>query len=187
MFVAELRGFNDSLESLFPGAKFRIAQTMKHDINAAVEIGDLQLLQEATAGDHEDLSEQASVRLETLGATVSARTELLPRTISDRDHEAMEEIAMDRQAPSAQEQSAATTSEADSGPSDVDELTKRLDDIELYMAKKGSGALVASLKGHSWLGHVSAHVHWIGCNDTFPHLDEHDRGIAYSIHDAFSK
>ncbi|CAK7215112.1 hypothetical protein SBRCBS47491_002371 [Sporothrix bragantina] len=186
VFITELRGFNDSLESLFPGAKFQVAQAMKYDINAAVEINDLQLLQEAMASDHGDLSELASIRLETLGATVSARTELIPRTNSDHELKAAD-IIRDQNDPNTQEQSEVITSNAEAGPTDVDELASRLKDIELYMDKKASGALVTSISGpYSGLGHVSAHVHWSGHSQRHSLFDEQDKGITSSaVHDAF--
>lgn len=190
VFITELRGFNDSLESLFPGAKFQVAQVMKSDINAAVEINDLQLLQEAMASDHGDLSELASIRLETLGATVSAQTELVPRTNSDYELKAADIIRDQNQNdPNTQEQSEVIASNAEAGPTDVDELTSRLKDFELYMDKKASGALVTSISGpYSGLGHVSAHVHWSGHSQRHSLFDEKDKGIASSaVHDAFSK
>jgi hypothetical protein len=67
--VAEIKGFNENLETLFPDVKIKAAEAMRQDIGRSDQIQYLRLLQEATAG--EDISESASVRLETLGATVT--------------------------------------------------------------------------------------------------------------------
>jgi ankyrin repeat protein len=67
--IAEIRGFNDSLESLFPDITRKAASKMLGEIGESNGIRDLQLLQQATADEHEDISESASVRLESLGAT----------------------------------------------------------------------------------------------------------------------
>ncbi|KJR82039.1 uncharacterized protein SPSK_03179 [Sporothrix schenckii 1099-18] len=183
VLIAELRGFNDSLESLFPGAKSQVAQVMKHDINVAVEINDLQLLQEAMASDHGDLSELASIRLESLGATVSARTELIPRTSSDHDPKAAGQIR-EQNDPNTQEQSEAIPSNAEAGPPDFDEWTSRLEDFQLFMDKKASGALVTGI--YSGFAHVSASVHWSGHSERLSRYDLQDKGRASSaVHNAF--
>ncbi|KIH89918.1 hypothetical protein SPBR_00098 [Sporothrix brasiliensis 5110] len=183
VLITELRGFNDSLESLFPGAKSQVTQVMTHDINTAVEINDLQLLQEAMASDHGDLSELASIRLESLGATVSARTELIPRTNSDHDPKAADE-SREQKDPNTQEQSEAIASSAEAGPPEADEWTSRLKDIQLFMEKKASGALVTGI--YSGFAHVSANVHWSGRSERISRFDVQDKGIASSaVHDAF--
>jgi len=51
-FVNELRGYNDSLERLFPGAIF---QAVRPDIEQSVGLEELQLLQEATAEEHHEM------------------------------------------------------------------------------------------------------------------------------------
>jgi hypothetical protein len=38
VLVAQLRGFNDSLESLFPGARLRMMEVMQRDIDEADQV-----------------------------------------------------------------------------------------------------------------------------------------------------
>ncbi len=159
--VTELRGFNDSLESLFPDARARAAEAMRSDIDAAVEVRELALLQEATAGEHEALSECASMRLDELGVTLSARTELLSvsRARSDADREAtVDNIANTHQ--EADEE--IRRDDQEGGQQTKPEMTnleKRLKDLELFVGKKNSGRLSTGILGpSSGLARVSAHV-----------------------------
>ncbi|KAK4244267.1 small glutamine-rich tetratricopeptide repeat-containing protein 2 [Corynascus novoguineensis] len=163
--VAELRSFNDSLESLFPDAQARAAEAMRSDIDAAVGVRELALLQKATADEHETLSECASMRLDELGVTLSARTELLSvsKAQSDTDSEAtVENIA------NAHEEADEEIKRDDQGSGqqtkpEMTELEKRLEDLELFVGKKNSGALTTSIIGpFSGLGRVTAHVYWDG-------------------------
>lgn len=74
--LSEIKGFNDMLESLFPDAKSKTLTLIRNDIDQSEEVHTLQLLQEATADEHEDISETASVRLEALGPTTTAQSAL---------------------------------------------------------------------------------------------------------------
>jgi hypothetical protein len=170
MLVNELRGFNDSLESLFPDAQIRVAEVMRAEIEGAVEVRELQLLQEATAEEHQDLSECASVRLETLGVTVSARTDLLSvsRAQDEAASQATDEHAganddwenADEDVPHSDRQYEGLTAPPQE-EAEVDEMTKRLREVELYVEKKNFGALTLSLIGpYSGLARVSGHVYW---------------------------
>ncbi|KAJ7017007.1 prion-inhibition and propagation-domain-containing protein [Mycena alexandri] len=73
--VDEIRGFNDSLEALFPDVASKAAALIRNDIDMSMEIRELQVLQQATADGHEEISETASIRIETLGGTARAVTE----------------------------------------------------------------------------------------------------------------
>ncbi|KAK4144707.1 small glutamine-rich tetratricopeptide repeat-containing protein 2 [Dichotomopilus funicola] len=174
VLVAELRGFNDSLESLFPDAQARAAEAMRSDIDAAVGIRELALLQQATAGEHEALSERVSIRLDELGVSLSARTELLSVSgaRSDTDSEATVENVGNAQE-EAQEEADEEIRRDDreggqqTGPK-MTELEKRLGELELFVSKKNSGALTTRIFGpYSGLAHVSAIVYWDG--------EKHDR------------
>jgi hypothetical protein len=193
VFVTELRGFNDSLESLFPDAQMKIAEAMRGDIDAAVEVHELQLLQEAMAGDHEELSEQASVRLEALGATVSARTELLSGTGDDRDSQttakdvaAQEPEEADEEIPLGGRQGGTQVSATEAAP-EMDELSKRLREVELYVQKRSAGALTVSLIGPYSGAHVSGHVYWDGHKQErdFSYWDDRDKGFVSTNHASF--
>ena len=69
--ITEIKGFNDSLASLFPDIVSKTADTLRIDIQESEEIRSLVILQEASADDHLDISDSASDRLERLGATVT--------------------------------------------------------------------------------------------------------------------
>lgn len=175
--VEEIHGFNDSLENLFPDVKARATEIIIEEIDSSAQVDELRLLQEATSEGHEVISESASVRLEALGATASARTELLSQsngehdaaTIRD-DEEADEEVLREG---ADREQSAPPSD----GP--IDELSKQLRDVELYVQKKSTGALTLGVVGPSrYTEHVSANVYW----------DQDERGSSFSrIWDAKDK
>ncbi|KAK4167913.1 small glutamine-rich tetratricopeptide repeat-containing protein 2 [Cladorrhinum sp. PSN259] len=202
--VAELRGFNDSLESLFPDAQAKAVAAMRNDIEAAEAVRELQLLQEATVGENNVVSECASMRLEALGVTVSARTELLTATKSVTDSEATAERAAlveaeeeaDRESEAADEE----TEGMDQGqvgqkakkqqPREMTEVEKRLHHLEVFVEKKSKGALSTYLIGPtSGLARVSAHVYWDGEKEdaTFGPLPwiERDKGYVPITHAAF--
>lgn len=202
MLVGELRGFNDSLESMFPDAQLRAAEAMRAEIEGAVEIRELQLLQLATADEHRELSESASLRLEALGATVSARTELLSsaRTVDDTSSQGTADNRTvgdgreeDRATIPAGTQQAETAGQTGSGPPhpapEIDELTKRLKEVELYVDKKSFGALSLTLSGPmSGLARVSGHVYWDGQKQdrSYPsYWDDRGKGFVSQTHASF--
>jgi hypothetical protein len=189
VLVAELRGFNDSLESLFPDAQMKIAEAMRNDIDAAVEVHELQLLQQAMARDHEGLSEQASVRLEALGATVSARTELLSETDDGSDTIGIavrEPDEADEEIPIGSRQDGTHLPITEAQP-EMDELSKRLREVDLLVKKKSAGALTASLIGpFSGLARVSVYVDRDGHKEReFSSWDNRDKGFVSTKHASF--
>ncbi|KAK0749074.1 prion-inhibition and propagation-domain-containing protein [Schizothecium vesticola] len=179
--VAELRAFNDSLESLFPDAQARVAEAMRADIDdtAAEGVRELTLLQEATAGENRGVSEGASMRLEALGVTVSARTELLSDGGGGGEEEADEEIPREGE----------DAGGGGEGVPEVSELEKRMNALELFVSKKNRGALSTYVSGpFSRMAHVSAHVYWDGekVERDFPSpWTERDKGFVGMSHVAF--
>lgn len=188
--VKEVRGFNDSLESIFPDAKRRAAEEMRVEIDESVQVDQLRLLQEATSEGHEELSEVASVRLEALGATASARTELLSQTEEQMDvltvtgDDDVEEIHRD----AVEGETGRAATEADEP---LDELSKKLRDLEIYVGKKSTGALTLSILGpYSHMEHVSAHVYWDQDKRDYSFArrwDERDKGFVPMAHASFGK
>ena len=187
--VAEVRGFNDSLESLLPDIKLRMRAEMQSDIDEAVEVRGLGLLQEATAGEQglEDISERAGARLEI----ISARTELLSDSqsisagtmVKDKDED--EEDGLKRiEAQPVNEGESPRVEEQE-----LDELSKRLRDIELYINKKSAGALTLIRSGpYHPLVRCSAHVYWDGEKpeeNRWDHWSDKDKGFVPTLHACF--
>ncbi|UKZ46819.1 hypothetical protein TrVGV298_001029 [Trichoderma virens] len=192
MLISELRGFNDSLESLFPDAQIRAAAAMRAEIEGAVEIRGLRLLQEATAEEHQDLSECASLRLELLSVSriqddVTSQATTENTWAKDGWEDADEEIPRGNQ--QAEAEGRTTPTEATQEEPELDEMTKRLRELDLYNAKKSFGAVTLSLIGpHGGLAHVSGHVYWIGdkTDRTFPSpWQDRDKGFVSTTHAAF--
>ena len=191
--VAELRGFNDSLESLFPDAQAKATEAMRNEIDAAEGVRELQLLQEATAGENNALSECASMRLEALGVTASARTELLSGTQSVADSEATAEhpVAAEEEADEEIQRDNHGGQKNSELEHEMDELEKRLAGLEVFVQRKNKGALTTYVIGpYSKMSHVSAHVSWDGdeVNRDFPsYWSDRDKGFVAISHAAFGK
>ena len=190
MLVDELRGFNTSLESLFPDTQMRAAEVMRAEIEGAVDVRELQLLQEATAEVHRDLSQCASLRLETLGASSSARTDLLSGS-STQDEAASQATVKNAGANNDAKDSDENIPQSDQqGEDEVDEVTKRLREVELYMGKKDFGSLILRLNGpHGKLVHVSGHVYWKGhkTDSRFPFWNDKRKGFVPITHAALGE
>jgi hypothetical protein len=137
--IDEIRGFNNSLEALFPDLASKTAALIRNDIDQSVEIRELQVLQEATANEHEQISETASIRIEALGATA--------RTVTGEVAEVL-------------------GSQADSleiEDEDQSELNIQIKGLESFLQIKNHGALTLSLLGPSkYSARVSAYVYWDG-------------------------
>ncbi|KAK3303068.1 uncharacterized protein B0T15DRAFT_419917 [Chaetomium strumarium] len=111
------------------------------------------------------------MRLDELGVTVSARTELLSvasRARSDADSESTVDNAADAQREEADEeiqrenQDGGAQQQQQPEPA-MTELEKRLEDLELFVGKKSTGALTTHIIGpYSGLARVTAHVYWDG-------------------------
>jgi len=195
--VAEVRGFNDSLESLLPDIKLRMRAEMQSDIDEAVEVRGLGLLQEATAGEQglEDISERAGARLEI----ISARTELLSDSQSisagtvdkdkDEDEDDGSRTEEGKEAPSNDQAVSEVGGSTRVEEQELDELSKRLRDIELYVKKKSVGALTLSRIGpYHRLARCSGHVYWDGekSGETgWDHWSDKDKGFVATLHACF--
>lgn len=162
--VAELRKLNDSLDDLVPGSAAKVVEIMREEVTSSDNVQGLLLLQDATAEDHEDISESASARLDSLGATRTARTDLLS--------ERLEALSVDEDAATLTED--VQQSNADTGPQaqtaegnqDLGEYHRRIKRMEDYLAKKRDGSLHISVIGPSkYSTRVSARSYWAGMKD----------------------
>ena len=154
--ITEIKGFNDSLVSLFPGWTDRANQTLRDDIDASDDIRSLILLEEAAADAHVDISETASVRLEALGATASARP-----VISD-DAWTLTERNARKARPVGTSHENVNMYPAAIDPKE-EELERQMDMVEKFMNEKENGALTCSLFGpQSYSARVTSFIHWTG-------------------------
>ena len=184
--VVEIRGFNDSLESLFPGSRNKIAEVMRVDLEASENIDELQLLQDATIDDHADISDVASARLEELGAPSTARTELLSEridafTLNDREEEDEEDVEdVEREG----EDNNATATAVDPA---LTEAEKRVNEVEHFFRKKLAGALSLHVTGpHQYSARVTTHCYW-GDQEPSRWWGDREKGFVTTTHAAFGK
>ena len=156
-------------------------------------------MQEATAGEQglEDISERAGARLET----ISARTELLSASQSisaateDKDQDEDDEDGDGWETEKDEGEEAPSNDQVKRGGStrvveqELDELSKRLRDIELYVKKKSVGALTLSRIGpYHPLPRCSAHVYWDGEKSEENRWDlwsDKDKGFVPTSHACF--
>jgi len=195
VLVRELREFNDSLESLFPDAQARAAAAMRAEIERSKEVRELALLQEATAEDHRELSEVASLRLEELGATVSARTELL--SVSRRRDEVGNQTAAENAAPGGSDGEMQPDDdpqgEGQTAPAGrvapEEEMANRLEKMQECVESKRFGALILRLNG-PFDTHVSVSVFRLGFQES-PDVPSYRKGQGEDVipvmHAAFGK
>ena len=157
--IAEIKDFNDGLEALFPDLSSQTAQLIRNDIDQSVEIRDLQILHEATADDHEEISETASMRLETLGSTISRSAP----TVTGGDDDEEGDVA-------------------ESG----DVLTEKMAALTEYVKKKNEGALTLSIFGpHDYSAKVKAHAYWDGEQQRDAFWDDREIGFVKLSHPSF--
>jgi hypothetical protein len=178
--IIEIKGFNDNLESLFPGIGARTAEAMLVGINSSDNIQELQLLQDATIDEHEELSESASARLDVLGAASTARTELLTTS----DHETVTDndvVEVEADAAAEANETATVVNPA------VDAYKKRMQAVEDYFTKKRTGSLSVSVLGpHSYSTRVSTHCYW-GDEERDHWWTDRQKGYIQSSHAAFGE
>ena len=163
--IAEIKDLNDGLGALFPDLSPQTKQLIRTDIDQSVEIRDLQILQEATADDHEEISESASMRLETLTTIEDISQPALTVTGEDDDEEGN-----------------VTESE------DVLVLTRdsEITTLENYLDKKNKGALNLSLHGpQSWSARVTANVYWDGEKQRDHIWDDREKDFVKLLHPSF--
>lgn len=163
--IAEIKDFNNSLEALFPGLSSQTAHLIRTDIDQSVEIGHLLVLEKATADDHEEISETASMRLEALGSTISRRS---ASTVTGDD-----------------EEGDVTESNVEVIESDG-VLAMGLDALEEYVRKKNEGALSFNIVGpQSYSARVTAHVYWDGEQRQNAFWDDSEMGFVKLSHPSF--
>ena len=206
--IAEIKGFNDSLASLFPDVVSKTADTLRNDIQESEEIRSLVILQEASADDHLDISDSASDRLERLGATATdthtilAGDKQLVKAPPKRAKTKNETTGMT----SSSNEVAKVTREESQGDEDdlqdvvlnedvsedveqdeeVDELTKQFSKIDRFVDAKQKGMLTCSVYHADWSAHCHASVYWQGeTNDRdFSPWADRDKGFITMPHDA---
>lgn len=160
--VSEIKGFNDNLESLFPDMKRKTRDLISIDIGESEEVRDLRLVQEATEGEHEDISDTASMRLGVLRAVATTRSASSggAQTVTGKDEASSGnpgEGVVELGAPS-------------------DDLSKEMKAVELYLGKKSEGALCLGLTGpYGYSDRVTSYVYWDG--------RQHDDRLALSFLD----
>jgi hypothetical protein len=167
-FIAEIRGFNDSLERLFPDMK-RSSGKILSEIKVSDEIRPLQLLRQAAAGEHEEISETASVRLESLSASATTR----------RDKESKVEEIDDGDPDWVDEESEETA-----GPEKTP-LEKELDKVDKFVIKKSVGSLSCTTHtGSEWTARCWAYAGWEGYDNKrgFSAFDDRDKGTVTMPH-----
>jgi hypothetical protein len=178
--IAEIKGFNDNLHSLFPDVQSRTNENLRNEIDQSEDINALQSLQEATTDDHEDISETASIRLEALGATSTARSR-----ISEDAATITEEINASLASQGLDDEAAADAGAESVDSEELDELSKQMKAVDEFVSKKTVGALTLSLMGpQSYSARVSAHVYWDG-KDSSSYFDDGEKGFVKSSHSSF--
>lgn len=189
--IMEIKGFNDNLESLFPGSRLQVAEALRIDVENSAAVEELQLLQEATSEDHEILSDVASARLEALGAS-TVRSELLTdrstvieglREADDEDHwEDLDRVG------NIENESAEAGNDAQTVVDpEMTALEKRLEQIELYCSAKQKGALSISIHDpQSYSSKVSAYVYYEGQGED-RWWSRNEDGYVEPIHACFGK
>lgn len=184
--IADLRAFNDSLDSLIPEARARAIEAMKRDINHSAEAHGLALLEEATADEIEPVSEAASMRLVELGVTKSDRTELLTVLSSEDDDSDSGSEGTVKYEKDEVDEEASRLMQVRLGrdsPKLQPPTPQHLASLEAFMRKQNMGALITRLIYRE--NRVSAHVRWSG--EEIPMSRDREKGSAGALHSAFSK
>ncbi|KAG8752104.1 hypothetical protein FRC14_007342 [Serendipita sp. 396] len=187
-FVAEIRGFNDSLVHLFPDMVTKTNNTLREDIDSSEEIRGLQLLQQASSEDHEEISETASERLNHLGATMAS---LLDDQKTETASEAPLPLVPVKQAQATAQKGANPLPKEGDANTPVQtyketELEKELDKMEAFCDEKSRGALTCSVFSADWSARWTASVYWQGSDRAWIRSFGDDyKGFVPSVHTAF--
>lgn len=195
LMVSEIRGFNDSLESLFPEAKTTAAHQMRGEIEDSEDIGALQSLHEAVQEEHEAISDCASVRLEALGATTTASSRASDTHTATGDprvyNTVLGDIAEAAEAADGKEETSGSesTTEIPRVEGIHKDLAREMKAVETHIAEKNKGCLMLSLSGPYHSARVTASTFWDGCHsdDLFSRFDDELKGFVKSTHSSFSK
>lgn len=168
--IHEIKGFNDSLDQLFPNIKKFTSENMKKEIDCSEDIKALQSLQEATTDEHDDISEIAGDRLEAMGATATANSQI-GEVIGNKDAALQPETA-----------NTEPVDEEDNGR----ELREMVDAVESFISKKHKGRLTLVLMGPShYTTSVSTHVYWDGERSEPLFWEDREKGFLKSFHMSF--
>lgn len=160
--INEIKGFNDSLDQLFPDVRKFTTENMKVDIGRSEDIKALQSLQEATTDDHDDISEIASGRLEAMGVT-SVPGSQIDEIAKVGDNAFEDEEPLDEDRP----------------------LRKLIETAEGFISKKHLGRLSVSLVGpNRYSTTVRARPYWDG-EDSDSWWINRDKGFIKSTHASF--
>ncbi|KAG8810143.1 hypothetical protein FRC17_003072, partial [Serendipita sp. 399] len=196
--IAEIKGFNDSLVHLFPDVMSKTNNTLREDIDNSDEIRSLQLLQQASAEDHEEISETASERLNHLGATMASLLE---------DEQQKTETASAAPLPLVPEEGAGKeegweTDEEEGGvpleggevvpkdskpaPRKETKLERDYKAVNAFCDEKQRGALSCSVHSTDWSSRWDASVYWQGSDYQWSrHFEDGYKGLVPSTHSAF--
>ena len=185
--VAEIKGFNDSLDSLFPDITKSATSKILGEIGESCEIRDLQLLQQAAADEHEEISETASIRLENLGATATTGLEdlasVLPANAPANEADAGSEDV-------SSESDAEGTTKSGTTAREKTFFEKEMEKVDLFVTKKSHGSLHCSIHvGDEYVTRCWSYVGWEGheVNKHFSHWDDRDKGFVTMPHMALGK
>jgi Prion-inhibition and propagation len=174
--VAEIKALNDCLISLFPDVASKNAETVRIDIQSSDDIRPLQILKEASAVDHEDISDAATVQLERIGATATSvgtvrkivrtpgkspktkkKRSLKPRfrdnTKATPDNEDEWEDVQTIEDEGGQE---------NEGDDELDKFARQLEKLQDLVDLKKKGMVICSMYSTQWSAHCDASVRWHG-------------------------
>ncbi|KAF2278700.1 uncharacterized protein EI97DRAFT_484287 [Westerdykella ornata] len=178
--VAEIKGFNDNLESLFPESRDKIAEAMMEDVEKSENIVKLQLLQDVTAEVHGDISDCASARLDFLGAEGTARTDLLTVQEDSPGHDGDKYDLQDKEDSNHGQK-------ADGIDREMTELENKMDAVNLYCEKKFEGALSVQVMGpYDYSSKVTTYCRWEGQAAARDWWFERNKGFVKTSHAAFA-
>ncbi|KIM22049.1 hypothetical protein M408DRAFT_29056 [Serendipita vermifera MAFF 305830] len=183
--ISEIRGFNDSLVSLFPDITSKTATQLREDIDASEEISSLQLLEQASVEGHDDIWESTSMRLSNLGQTVTGSSVVPLEDDKTERASVTQGLGNDDGSNTRKDDLGQPLTQA--AERELTELEKQLKAINSFCRKKMIGAIRCGLVIGGF-SRPSAYVDWEG--DTrdrgFRHWDDERKGFVPSAHDAFA-
>ncbi|KIM22050.1 hypothetical protein M408DRAFT_29057, partial [Serendipita vermifera MAFF 305830] len=181
--IAEIRGFNDSLVSLFPDVTSKTAARLREDIDASDEISSLQLLEQASADEHEDIWESASMRLSNLGQTATGPS-IAPFEDKKTETASIAQVPVNNDGDDSwEDDNGQPVTKA--AKRELSELEKQLEALESFCKRKSSGGLICRVSSGGLRCYAS--VYWEGDNrdHSFSHWDDELKGFVPSAHQAF--
>ncbi|OZJ01513.1 hypothetical protein BZG36_05720 [Bifiguratus adelaidae] len=166
--VIEVSGFNNGLMNLFPDVMLKAKRTLLEDIYASDEVASLILLQDASADEHAEISDTASVRLKDL------KVNAIESKDNSRDDTTEFHLASSPPPPNEDQ-------EAD------DELVKAVESLEVFSRDKTIGQLTCTLIRSDWTSHCRVLVSRIS-DDNFDDKFwiDGDKGFVQMPHDSLN-